>query len=215
MDILLIGAPGSGKGTQAVRLVSHKNLAHLSTGDLFRKNLKEKTALGLTAKSYIDKGALVPDEVTNGMVKNFVTGVSQDKGIVFDGFPRNFSQAEALQKICDETDRELNKVIFLDVSDDMIVERLTGRLWAPTSGCVYHVKNNPPKRKGFCDKSDEPLITREDDKEEVIRSRLEVFHQNTKPLLTYYKKKGLLKKIKAELSPEKVFHQIQQALEVN
>ena len=213
MNILFIGPPGSGKGTQAQKLVSYKNLKHLSTGDLFRKNLKEQTTLGQLAKSYIDKGELVPDQITNDMVKVFLKGLPKDQGVVFDGFPRNLSQAEAFDRILKNTNRKLDRVFFLDASNDVIIERLTGRLWAPKSGCVYHIKSNPPKRKGFCDQSGEPLIKREDDREEVIRSRLRVFHDNTTPLLKHYKEKGLLKSISAILPPEEVFNQILQALE--
>ena len=213
MNILFIGPPGSGKGTQAQKLVFKKNLKHLSTGDLFRKNLKEKTSLGELAKSYIDKGELVPDQITNGMVEIFLKEVSEGEGVLFDGFPRNLSQAEALDQSLKKTDRKLNRVIFLDVPDDVIVERLTGRLWAPESGCVYHIKNKPPKRAGFCDKSGETLVTREDDREELIRSRLKVFHESTKPLLNDYRKKGILRIIQAEASPEEVFNQILKAIE--
>ena len=215
MNILFIGPPGSGKGTQAQKLVSQKNLKHLSTGDLFRKNLKEQTTLGQLAKSYIDKGELVPNQITNDMVEVFLRGLSKDQGVVFDGFPRNFSQAEAFDQILKNTNRKLDRVIFLDASNNVIIERLTGRLWGPKSGCVYHIKNKPPKREGFCDQSGEPLVKREDDREEVIRSRLRVFHDNTIPLLKHYKEKGLLKSISATLPPEEVFNQILQALEKN
>lgn len=210
MNILFIGPPGSGKGTQSQKLVSQKNLSHLSTGDLFRKNLKEQTSLGEKAQSYIDQGALVPDEITKAMVEEFVKKVPAEKGILFDGFPRNFKQSEALDKILKETNRKLNKVFFLSLSDDAVVERLTGRLWAPKSACVYHIKNNPPKRPGFCDVSGEALVTRSDDREELIRPRLQVFHEETEPLLRKYEKKGLLVRIQAENSPSEVFQKILQ-----
>ena len=210
MNILFIGPPGSGKGTQAQKLISKKNLSHLSTGDLFRKNLKEKTSLGQKAQSYIDQGALVPDEITNAMVGEFVKKIPAEKGILFDGFPRNFNQSEALDEILKETKRKLSKVFFLSLSDDFLVERLTGRLWAPKSGCVYHIKNKPPKRAGFCDVSGEALIARSDDREELIRPRLQVFHKETKPLLRKYEENGLLVRIKAENSPEEIFQKILQ-----
>lgn len=210
MNILFIGPPGSGKGTQAQKLAAAKNFAHLSTGDLFRKNLKGKTSLGQKAQSYIDQGVLVPDEVTNAMVEEFVRDVPIGRDILFDGFPRNFNQSEALDDILKKTDRRLNKVFFLTLSDDLIVERLRGRLWAPKSGRVYHIKNNPPKRTGFCDVSGEALIKRSDDREELVRPRLQVFHKETKPLLKKYEENALLVKVKAKSSPEEVFQEILQ-----
>ena len=212
-NILLIGAPGSGKGTQALKLVRHKKLSHLSTGDLFRSNLKQQTELGLLAKTYIDKGQLVPDTVTNDMVGQFVKELSPKQGIVFDGFPRNISQAEAFKTILSQNKRQLDQVIFLEISDQKVIERLTGRLYAPKSGLVYHTKNNPPKKEGLCDVSGEALITRPDDTKEVIQSRLDVFHKNTKPLLNYYKAQGILQIIDASLSPDKVFNSLLQVLD--
>ena len=211
-DILLVGAPGSGKGTQAVRLVAQKQLSHLSTGDLFRKNLKEKSDLGLLVKGYLDKGQLVPDQVTNDIVKVFVKDTPENKGIVFDGFPRNISQATALETILHESGRQLRKVIYFKVSDGEIIERLTGRLHAPKSGRIYHIKKDPPKKTGVCDVSGEVLVTRADDKEEVIKSRLNIFHRETKPLLDYYKKRQILETMDASLSPDQVFDSILQML---
>lgn len=212
MNIILIGAPGSGKGTQAGKLISGRKLRHLSTGNLFRKNLKEGTPLGLKAKSYLDQGALVPDQVTNDTVEDFLKGIPLEEGVIFDGFPRNLFQAEALDQILSSLGRTLDKVIFFEISDDQVVDRLSGRLWAQKSGCVYHIKNNPPKQAGVCDQSGEALITRADDKEEVIRHRLKVFHENTKDLLKHYKTKGILDSLSAELSPEELFAQISKIL---
>ena len=216
MNILFIGPPGSGKGTQAQKLISKKKLRRVSTGDLFRKNLKERTALGQRAKSYIDKGELVPDQIVNDMVEELLKGLAKAQGkaqgALFDGFPRNLSQARALDQILERSNSQLDRAIFLSAPDHLIIERLTGRLWAPKSGCVYHITNNPPRRAGFCDQSGEALVKREDDRKEVVLSRLKVFHQHTAPLLEHYKKRGLLKSVSAELSPEEVFLRIEQAL---
>ena len=212
-NILLIGPPGSGKGTQAVKLTQKKKLKHLSTGDLFRANLKQKTDLGLLAKTYIDKGHLVPDQVTNDMVGRFVKEVSTKTGIIFDGFPRNIAQASALKAILSKNSLLLHKAFFLEISDKKVIERLTGRLYAPKSGLLYHIKNKPPKKSGVCDVSGEALITRPDDSEEVIQSRLNVFHQTTKPLLNYYGKENMLEVISADQSSEQVFNSILRFLE--
>ncbi|MCY4321005.1 MAG: adenylate kinase [Bdellovibrionaceae bacterium] len=213
LNILFIGAPGSGKGTQSFKLAQKKNLIHLSTGDLFRNNLKQETDLGLLAKSYIDKGQLVPDSVTTDMVADFVKKISDKKGIVFDGFPRNLVQAKNFKKILSGNNRILNQVIFFKISNQQVIARLTGRLYAQKSGLVYHVKNNPPKKKGVCDVSGETLITRTDDNPEVIAERLDIFHKNTEALLNYYKKENLLKTIDAFYSPNEVFNSILKALE--
>lgn len=212
MNILLIGAPGAGKGTQAKKLVAKKNLIHLSTGDLFRKNLKDKTSLGKKAQIYIDKGHLVPDEITNNMVNGFLKSLDPAQGIIFDGFPRNLSQAEALDQMLEKINHKLDMVIDFKIPDDVVVARLTGRLWAPKSGRIYHIKNKPPKQAGICDESGETLVVRPDDQAKVIRSRLEVFHKNTMSLCNRYKNKGLLKSVLAELAPEKLFAQILQIL---
>ncbi len=212
MNILFIGPPGSGKGTQAQKLISKKKLRRVSTGDLFRKNLKERTALGQRAKSYIDKGELVPDQIVNDMVEEILKGLAKAQGALFDGFPRNLSQARALDQILERAGRQLDRAIFLSAPDHLIIERLTGRLWAQKSGCVYHIKNNPPRRAGFCDQSGEALVKREDDRKEVVLSRLRVFHKHTAPLLEHYKKRGLLKSVSADLPPEEVFLRIEQAL---
>ena len=212
MNILLIGAPGAGKGTQAERLKAETRYGYLNTGDLFRKNLAENTALGQEAKTYIDKGELVPDSVTNDMAKAFLASFPPSQGMIFDGWPRNLNQAEAMDKIFSQTGRQLNKALFLDLGDQKAVERLSGRLYAPKSGRVYHVKKRPPRRAGFCDNSGEALVKRPDDKEEVIRARLKVFHKNTKPLLAFYQKKGLLRRIPADSGPDEVFSGILKAL---
>ena len=207
-NILLIGAPGSGKGTQALKLVKKKKAVHLSTGDLFRRHLREKTKLGLLAQSYIDKGLLVPDGVTNNMVKDFMDSISEKSVIVWDGFPRNLAQAKAFESLLEEKNRSGKAVIYLKISDQEIIDRLSGRLYAPQSGKIYHIKNKAPKREAICDVSGERLIQRPDDKKEVIQSRLEVFHKQTKALLDHYNQQGLLKIVSASQGPDKVFRDI-------
>ena len=212
MNVLLIGPPGAGKGTQAEKLVSRGDFSHLSTGDLFRRHIQGNTSLGKRAKPYIDKGNLVPDEITTGMVSDFIQSADREKGILFDGFPRNLSQARALDEILKKESKNLDRVIFLDVSEEEVVERLTGRLWAPKSGWIYHLKNNPPNRAGFCNESGEPLIQREDDSEELVRFRLKIFYGETKPLLNYYERKGILTRFSGKGHPENLFKGIVEIL---
>ena len=203
-NLVLIGAPGSGKGTQALKLVKSKNFLHLSTGDIFRENIKKQTELGLLAKSYIDKGDLVPDSVTQDMIRDFIKNISQERNIIWDGFPRNLTQAEAFQAILEEKKWEISQVIYFKISDEKVIQRLSGRLYAPQSGLSYHKINKPPKKEGCCDVSGEALISRSDDKEEVMQSRLKVFYKQTEPLLNYYKKKKLLIELDADLKPEQL-----------
>ena len=212
-DILLIGVPGSGKGTQALKLVQQKNFFHLSTGDLFRKNLKDQTSLGLLAKSYIDKGLLAPDSITQDMIKDFIKEIPQTKNIIWDGFPRNFIQAEAFKNILKERKRDLVKVFYFKISDTKVIDRLCGRLYALKSGLTYHIKSKPPKKKGVCDISGEALVCRPDDREDVIKVRLAVFYKETQPLLDYYKKQKLLSEVGADCGPDELFHKILSCLE--
>ena len=212
-DILLIGVPGSGKGTQALKLVQQKNFFHLSTGDLFRKNLKDQTSLGLLAKSYIDKGRLVPDSITQDMIKDFIKEIPQAKNIIWDGFPRNLIQAESFKNLLKEQKRDLAKVFYFKILDNKVIDRLCGRLYAPKSGLTYHIKSKPPKKKDVCDVSGEALVSRPDDRENVIRVRLAVFYKETQPLLDYYKKQKLLSEVGADCSPAELFHKILSCLE--
>jgi len=207
-DILLIGIPGSGKGTQALKLVQKKSFFHLSTGDLFRYNLKEKSSLGLLAKSYIDKGQLVPDFLTQDMVRDFIKNIPQTKSIVWDGFPRNLSQSEAFDDILKKNNRSLTKVFYLKLSETEVIERLSGRLYAPKSGLTYHIKNKVPKKKGICDVSGETLISRSDDKKDVIKKRIAVFYEQTKALLNHYKQQNLLIEVEAFVKPDELFQKI-------
>jgi len=207
-NLVLIGAPGSGKGTQAIKLAESQKFLHLSTGDIFRQNIKNQTKLGLLAKSYIDKGLLVPDLVTQNMIKDFIKDLPIEQNIVWDGFPRNLVQAEAFEALLKEKGWWLFRVIYFKISDEKVIQRLSGRLYAPKSGLSYHSINKPPEKKGFCDVSGEPLISRSDDREEIIRSRLAVFYRETQPLLSYYKKKSLLAEVNADLPPNQVSKQI-------
>ena len=207
-NLVLIGVPGSGKGTQALKLVESQNFLHLSTGDIFRDNIKNQTELGILAKSYIDKGHLVPDTVTHNMIRDFIRDIPQEQNMVWDGFPRNLVQAEAFQTLLKEKTWKLTQVVYFKISDTKVIQRLSGRLYAPKSGLSYHKTNKPPKKEGFCNVSGEALISRSDDKEEVIKSRLAVFYKETKPLLNYYKKQNLLLEISADLPP----HQVSQSL---
>jgi adenylate kinase len=183
MKIMLLGAPGAGKGTQAKVLMDLFDIPQISTGDMLRQAIKDNTALGLEAKSYMDKGALVPDDVMINMVKHRIQSPDCAKGFLFDGFPRTLPQAQALA----DSDVQLDYVIELKVADETIIKRLSGRRIHIPSGRVYHVNFNPPKQAGFDDETNGPLVQREDDKEETIRHRLSVYHAQTAPLIAYYR----------------------------
>lgn len=215
MNVLLMGAPGSGKGTQADFLVDKKSFHHISTGNIFRYHLKKETSLGLSAKKYMQKGDLVPDQLTIDMVQETLSSLEKSfSHFVFDGFPRTIQQAKAFEKILQQKNQSLSYVFYLKVSDDEIVKRLTGRLYAPKSNKIYHKIYKPPQKKGFCDETGEKLIQREDDKEELVLKRLEVFWKDTKPLLDYYSEKSLLKRLEAKKMPQDVFDEISSILKV-
>lgn len=206
MNILLIGPPGAGKGSQAEKLVSQKAFRHLSTGDLFRKALREKTPLGLKAGSYLDQGDLVPDHITIGLVEEALGDFTGN--VIFDGFPRTLPQSEALDQFLQKRNQKLDHVISLEVSDDVVLKRLTGRRWAPQSGKIYHVDFNPPQNPGKCDETGEKLVIRSDDRPAVVRSRLKNFRNSTWPLLEHYKTKGLLREVNGEEASDEVFRNI-------
>ena len=210
MYLLLIGPPGAGKGSQSERLVSQKSFRHLSTGDLFRKALREKTPLGLKAGAYIERGALVPDSITIGLVEEALGSFAGN--VIFDGFPRTVPQSEALERFLKKRGQKLDHVISLEVSDAVILKRLTGRRLAPGSGRIYHIDFNPPKTPGKCDKTREELVIRSDDRPEVVQSRLKSFKESTQPLLEHYKTRGLLRRVNGETEPEKVFQSIESFL---
>lgn len=212
MNILIMGAPGSGKGTMSARIVQKYNLTHISTGDIFRSEIKNETELGKTAKSYIEKGLLVPDSVTNPMVVSFLEKNNIENGYLLDGYPRTLAQAEVYGELIKNSNLEIDLVINLDVNYEIIKERITGR-WMSPEGKIYHVKYNPPKVEGICDVTGSQLFQRKDDTLESVVVRLEEYDNNTKPVLDFYAKQGKLVNIDGERSMDEVFADIEKLLE--
>lgn len=203
MNIVLLGPPGAGKGTLAALLKTELNVPHISTGDIFRSNIKNGTELGKKVQGILASGGLVPDEVTIEMVRDRLKNDDTASGYILDGFPRTIAQAEAL-----DTMDEIDAVINFVLDDEEVVKRLSGRRLAPSTGKIYHIVTNPPKKEGFDDETGEPLIQRDDDKPEAIRHRLEVYKKDTEPLIAYYREKGNLIDIDAAPSPEDVLKSI-------
>lgn len=195
MNILLMGLPGAGKGTQAERLVTTFDIPHISTGDMFRSAMQEETELGLKAKSFMDQGLLVPDEVTIGIVRERLGKDDCAKGFLLDGFPRTIPQAEALEAMLKEMNKQIDHVINIDVNRDLLVARLSGRRICKSCGATYHTEFNPPAVEGECDKCGGELYQRKDDNEETVATRLDVNIAQSKPLLTFYDSKGLLRTV--------------------
>ena len=187
MKILLLGPPGGGKGTQSKFLMSKFNIPQISTGDMLRAHVKNDTTLGKKAKEFMDKGELVTDSLILDMMEVRFDEKDCENGFILDGFPRTIKQAEGLDKLFQKTNQKLDHVVVIDVEDDEIVSRMGGRRMHPESGRVYHIKYNPPKNEGKDDVTNEPLIIRDDDKEETVRNRLLVYHNQTKPLINYYR----------------------------
>jgi adenylate kinase len=198
MNIVLLGAPGSGKGTQADRLCEQINVPHIATGDLFRENLKNETELGKLAQTYMDKGQLVPDDVTVAMVRERFSRPDARRGFVLDGFPRTLAQAEALTDLLQEMGRQLDLVLYIKVSDEEIVNRLSGRIICKECQTPFHKVFNPFKSCPFNKCEGEYLYQRDDDKPETVRARLETYHSQTEPLINYYQDAGLLAEIDGE-----------------
>ncbi|MCD8864933.1 adenylate kinase [Staphylococcus arlettae] len=195
MNIILMGLPGAGKGTQASEIVKKFPIPHISTGDMFRKAIKDETDLGKEAKSYMDRGELVPDEVTVGIVKERISEDDAKKGFLLDGFPRTIEQAEALNDIMQELGRSIDAVINIEVPEEELMNRLTGRRICETCGTTYHLVFNPPKVDGVCDLDGGKLYQREDDNPETVANRLSVNVKQSKPILSYYQDKGVLENI--------------------
>jgi adenylate kinase len=207
MRIIMLGPPGAGKGTQAVKLAERLAVPHISTGDILRTNVREKTKLGQLAQSYMKAGKLVPDDLVIQMVASRLKEKDAVKGFILDGFPRNLAQAKALEAIA-KADAVVS--MFLDPED--LVKRSTGRRVCPKCSAVYHLLTNPPKRPGRCDKCGSDLVQRDDDKEEVVRARVTVYDEQTTPLIAHYKGKGILKDVYASGHIEEVHQRILQAL---
>ena len=195
MNIILMGLPGAGKGTQASEIVKKFPIPHISTGDMFRKAIKDETDLGKEAKSYMDRGELVPDEVTVGIVKERISEDDAKKGFLLDGFPRTIDQVESLSQIMSELDREIDAVINIEVPEEELMNRLTGRRICEKCGTTYHLVFNPPKVDGICDIDGGKLYQREDDNPETVSNRLSVNVKQSKPILEYFNNKGVLKNI--------------------
>lgn len=212
MKIVMLGPPGAGKGTQADILSEELEILHISTGDMFRRAVKDETAMGLEAKRYMDSGALVPDEVTIGIVRERIAMDDCAKGFILDGFPRTVYQAESLDGILGEWKASLDSVICINVDTETLIGRLSGRRTCKNCGALYHVSYNPPKAEGACDKCGGELFQRDDDREETVRRRLEVYNQQTLPLVDYYQVRGLLTEIRGNQDKDKVTGDILTAL---
>ncbi|HHT62292.1 MAG: adenylate kinase [Bacillota bacterium] len=212
MRIILLGPPGAGKGTQAETLVKKLSIPHISTGDMFRKAIKEETTLGTKAKEYMNQGKLVPDEVTIGIVKERIAQEDCNPGFLLDGFPRTVFQAEALDVILKEMKIALDAVINIEVPKEKLIDRLTGRRVCKGCGATFHLIFNPPAEEGKCDKCGEKLFQRADDSEETVINRLNVYEKQTAPLIEYYSRQGIIKNIDGDQPIEQVLVQIGRSL---
>ena len=205
MKIIMLGAPGAGKGTQAKMIAEKYQIPHVSTGDIFRANIKNGTELGLEAKKYMDQGLLVPDELTVKILLDRVAQADCANGYVLDGFPRTIPQAQVLDEALNKLGESVDYAINVDVPDENIVRRMSGRRACLKCGATYHIEHIPPKKEGICDKCGSELILRDDDKPETVKKRLDVYHDQTQPLIDYYQKQGILKSVDGTMPMEDVF----------
>lgn len=213
MRIVLLGSPGSGKGTQASKIVTKYDIPHISTGDMFRDNIKRQTSIGIEAKKFIDKGHLVPDDLTLQIIEDRFIQPDCAKGFLLDGFPRTLVQAEALELELHKSDKHLDAVVNLEVQDETIIRRMTGRRVCSKCGATYNLTFNKPVVDNVCDKCSGSLLIRDDDKLETVANRLKVYKTETQPLIDFYKDKGILITVNGELDAEVVFQNICKALE--
>ena len=214
LNLILLGPPGAGKGTQAERLVGDFGLPYYATGDILRAAVKEESELGQEAKAYMDRGDLVPDDLICRVVVERVDSPEARDGFLLDGFPRTIPQADALAEALENLDRRLTATLLIDVSDDEVIRRLSGRRVCKDKGHTYHLIFDPPKNEGFCDQDGSPLVQRDDDREETVRHRLKVFHDQTKPLIEHYEKRGLLRRFDGSRSPDEVHGHIRATLAI-
>lgn len=212
MKLLITGKPGAGKGTQAVNIKEYYNIPHISTGDMFRAAMKAGTKMGLLAKSYMEQGKLVPDEVTIGIVEDRLLEDDCKNGFLLDGFPRNLAQAEALDAFLKKNNISLDAVLDVDVANEILVRRMVGRRVCKQCGATYHIEFNAPKVEGVCDNCNSQLVQRPDDTEETAVNRLAVYDENTAPLLAYYEAQGILKTVNGDQDFDSVFRDIKEVL---
>ena len=212
MKVIMLGAPGAGKGTQAKKIAAKYQIPHISTGDIFRANIKEGTELGKKAKEYMDQGLLVPDELTVDLVIDRVKQDDCKNGYVLDGFPRTIPQAEVLDEKLSELGEKVDYAINVDVPDENIVNRMSGRRACLNCGATYHIVSIPPKKEGICDVCGSELVLRDDDRPETVQNRLKVYHEQTQPLIDFYEKKGVLRSVDGTLPMEEVFTAITKIL---
>ena len=212
MKIIMLGAPGAGKGTQAKKIAEKYQIPHISTGDIFRANIKGGTELGMKAKTFMDQGMLVPDEITIGMLMDRIGQEDCINGYVLDGFPRTIPQAESLTKALAERGEKVDYAINVDVPDENIINRMSGRRACVGCGATYHITFNPPVKEGICDTCGQELVLRDDDKPETVKKRLDVYHQQTQPLIDYYKKAEVLAEVDGTQPMDAVFQGIVEIL---
>ncbi|MGQ0613002.1 MAG: adenylate kinase [Planctomycetaceae bacterium] len=212
MRVVFLGPPGAGKGTQAARIARLRGVPHLSTGEMLRRAVREGTPVGLQAKGHMERGALVPDDMVDRLVAERLALPDAGRGFLLDGYPRNPAQARALEQVLARRHGPLDRVVYVHVDDDTLVERIAGRRGCPKCGAVFHVAARPPKKPGFCDSCGSALVQRADDAEAVVRDRLRVYHDNTAGLVRYYEERGLLGRVDGNLPIDEVTHAVEAVL---